>query len=109
MAHPQTRLDALAEQYSDADVSDSLERATYDDSVTTEPKETISIRLPASVLSKVRAVADARGTRTTALMREWVEECLARELAGEPPVTVAASELLAFIAEHGRVQPPRAS
>jgi hypothetical protein len=68
------QLERIAEHYEAGDASADLDRADYDDSTMAEPMVTTSLRLPKPVMDAVRAVADARGMRPTALMREWVEQ-----------------------------------
>jgi len=51
-------------------------------------------------MDAIRTAADARGMRATALMREWLEEHLARQAdTGEQMVPVSA--VIAFLAETG--------
>jgi hypothetical protein len=92
------RLEQIAERYETGDASAELERADYDDSTTAEPMVTTSLRLPKAVMDAVRAAADARGIRPTALMREWVEQhLLDQATAGEQVIPISA--VLAFLAE----------
>jgi hypothetical protein len=58
-----------------------------------------SIRLPQSLVDKVRAQATALGVPATTLMRQWVIE-KAKTPAKNAVVSVA--ELERFIAEHNR-------
>jgi hypothetical protein len=73
-----------------------------------EPMVTYALRLPQPVLDQLRAVADSRGVKVTALMREWLEERLARE-SDLGDATISASALLAFVAERTAQTRPRAS
>ena len=75
------QLEQLAAACETGDASAELERADYDDSITAEPMVTTSLRLPKPVMDAVRAAADARGVRPTALMREWVEQHLLEQAA----------------------------
>jgi ferredoxin-NADP reductase len=98
MAAPdRDRLEQAAEHYETGDASAELERADYDDSTTAEPMVTTSLRLPKPVMDAIRAAADARGIRPTALMREWVEQQLLEQAAGEQVISISA--VLAFLTE----------
>jgi hypothetical protein len=91
-------LEQVAEYYDTHDTSADLERAEYEDAVAAEPMITTSLRLPKPVMDSIRAAADARGMRATVLMREWIEERLARE-GGRGEQVVPLSALLAFLVE----------
>jgi len=92
------QLERIAEEYQTGDASAELDRAEYDDSSVAEPMVTTSLRLPKPVMDAVRAAADARGMRPTALMREWVEQQVVEQAAtGERVIPVSA--VLAFLAE----------
>jgi predicted DNA-binding ribbon-helix-helix protein len=91
-------LEQVAGYYETHDTSADLERAEYDEAVVSEPMITTSLRLPKPVMDGIRAVAEARRMRATVLMREWIEERLARETdTGEQVVPLSA--LLAFLVE----------
>ncbi len=91
-------LERVAEHYQTHDTSADLERAEYDGGTTAEPMITTSLRLPKPVMDAIRGVADVRGMRATALMREWLEQRLAEDAdAGEQVIPVSA--LMAFVAE----------
>jgi uncharacterized protein YdiU (UPF0061 family) len=91
-------LERIAEEYQTGDASAELDRAEYDDSSVAEPMVTTSLRLPKPVMDAVRAAAEARGMRPTALMREWVEQQVVEQAAtGERVIPVSA--VLAFLAE----------
>jgi len=92
------QLERIAEDYQSSDTSEDLERAEYDGTVVAEPMVTASLRLPKPVMDAVRAAADARGMRATALMREWIEGQLV-ELAATGEQVVRVSAVLAFLAE----------
>jgi hypothetical protein len=92
------QLERIAEDYQTGDASAELDRADYDDSIVAEPMVTTSLRLPKPVMDAVRAAADARGMRPTALMREWVEQQVVEQATtGEQVIPVSA--VLAFLAE----------
>jgi uncharacterized protein YdiU (UPF0061 family) len=97
-AFDREQLEQLAEDYEAGDASAELERAEYDDSTTAEPMVTTSLRLPKPVMDAVRAAADVRGMKPTALMREWVEQHLLEQATtGEQIIPISA--VLAFLAE----------
>ena len=77
----------LREFYDTHDTSDEMDDGHWVTEVNTDPMVTTSLRLPKSVLDKVRAAARARGVRPTALMREWIETLVAQ--AGTTPPTMA--------------------
>jgi uncharacterized protein YdiU (UPF0061 family) len=100
------QLERIAEDYQTGDASAELDRADYDDSTIAEPMVTTSLRLPKLVMDAVRAAADARGMRPTALMREWVEQQVVQQATtGERVIPVSA--LLAFLAEAATQQANR--
>ena len=92
------QLERIAEDYEAGDASTELDRADYDDSTVAEPMVTVSLRLPKPVMDAVRAAADARGMRPTALMREWVEQQVV-ELATAGEQVIPVSAVLAFLTE----------
>jgi uncharacterized protein YdiU (UPF0061 family) len=97
-AFDREQLERIAQEYETGDASADLERAEYDNSAVAEPMVTTSLRLPKPVMDAVRAAADARGIRPTALMREWVEQQLLDQAStGEQVVPISA--VLAFLAE----------
>jgi hypothetical protein len=91
-------LERIAEDYETGDASAELDRADYDDSAVAEPMVTISLRLPKPVMDAVRAAADARSMRPTALMREWVEQQIV-ELANVGEQVIPVSAVIAFLTE----------
>jgi CopG antitoxin of type II toxin-antitoxin system len=88
----------LAASFDEHDFSEEIENAELVDQPVTEPVIIVSLRLPKPVMDQVREAAKARGIRSTALVREWVEERLAQNTdIGE--ITIPASALPALVAE----------
>jgi hypothetical protein len=52
---------------------------------------TTSLRLPKSIMDEVRARAEQRGVKPTALMREWIEAALADQTVDVPLSVIAAA------------------
>jgi len=99
-------LERIAQDYQTSDASAELDQADYDDTSVAEPMVTTSLRLPKPVMDAVRAAADARGMRPTALMREWVEQQVVEQAtAGDRLIPVSA--VLAFLAETAARDPHR--
>jgi len=70
------------------------------DGPTTDPMQSFAVRLPASVLREVRAIARERNVSTGAVLRSMVEESLARRATDEGVVPVKS--LLALVAQAQR-------
>jgi predicted DNA binding CopG/RHH family protein len=98
MIDREQQLERIAADYETGDASAELDRADYDGGAVAEPMVTISLRLPKPVMDAVRAAADARGMRPTALMREWVEQQVV-ELATVGEQVIPVSAVIAFLAE----------
>lgn len=96
------KTDELREFYDNSDTSDLLRDAVLEqpESVA-EPMVTYALRLPKPVLDELRAAAETRNIRVSALMRVWLEERLGRESGGQDKV-VSVDDLLALVAERGR-------
>ena len=95
----------LAEHYDTTDLSSELDRAEFDE--TSDPMITTSLRLPKSVLDRVRALAADEGVKPTALMRRWVERASTNDVSTlEELMRQVLHEELApvrqFIADHER-------
>ncbi|GLZ35970.1 hypothetical protein Lesp02_81570 [Lentzea sp. NBRC 105346] len=100
-------LTKLAEHYDTTDLSSELEHAELDETVDPDPMITTSLRLPKSVLDRVRARAADEGVKPTALMRRWVEQASANDVSTleELMRQVVHDELAPvrqFIADHER-------
>lgn len=96
------KIDELREYYDNTDTSESLAEAAYDDHVAAADKVMvgITVRFPKPALDKVRAVADARGVKATALIRDIVE----RSIAGEPQpdLMISVADLQRLITERSK-------
>lgn len=95
----QAQIEELAGYYDTHEVTEEIDRAERDDTPVPEPMVITSVRLPKSVMDALRTAARTRGVGTTQLIRQWLEERLARE-GDTGDVTIPASELLALVAEH---------
>lgn len=93
-----TKLDELREHYDNTDMSEAIERATLDDRTTPtdEVMVSTSIRLPGSLMRRVRERAAEAGIPATTLMRQWV---LDRLEARETNAVVSVADLQRLIAE----------
>jgi predicted DNA-binding protein len=95
------RLEELRDYYDATDTSESVERARWDERVVgpDEVMVSTSIRLPRSLMQRVRERAAEAGVPATALMRQWV---LDRLEAGEGDEVVPVADLKRLIAERAR-------
>ncbi|MBK0866286.1 MAG: ribbon-helix-helix protein, CopG family [Saccharopolyspora sp.] len=66
-------LDELAAYYDAHDTSEEMEQGQW---VEPQPMKTTSLRLPADVVEALKKLAQARGVRYTALLREIVEQAV---------------------------------
>src|ERR1700758_5066404 len=93
------KLNKIRDHYDNADVANEFADAELDTRATDEVMVSTSIRLPQSLVDKVRAQAAALGIPAPTLMRQWVIE------KAPPPqasAVVSVAELQQFIAEHNR-------
>ena len=86
--------DELRRHYDEADTSPNLERAELDTTIVVEPMAGITIRLSSATLDAARVLANERGLRVTALLREWIEERVAEHAEDTRVVPVAALKRL---------------
>ena len=91
-------LDALRTHYDTTDLSDSIASAApeHDTIETDEIMVSTSIRLPRSLMTRVRERAAEVGIPATTLIREWVMDRLE---AGEEQAVISVADLQRFIAE----------
>jgi hypothetical protein len=96
-----SKLEELRDFYDTTDTAGSVERATWDERVVgpDEVMVSTSIRLPRSLMQRVRERAAAAGVPATALMRQWV---LDRLEAGADDEVVPVADLRRLIAERAR-------
>ncbi|MGC2565133.1 MAG: CopG family antitoxin, partial [Mycobacterium sp.] len=92
-------LTELREYYDNTDVADEFADAELDTRTTDEVMVSTSIRLPQSLVDKVRAQAAALGIPATTLMRQWVID---KATTPQANAVVSVAELQQFIAEHNR-------
>jgi hypothetical protein len=92
-------LNELRDYYDKTDVAGEFGDAELDTRTADEVMVSTSIRLPQSLVDKVREHAAALGIPATTLMRQWVIE-----KATTPPTNavVSVADLERFIAEHNR-------
>ena len=95
------KLEELRDYYDTTDTAETVERATWDERVVgpDEVMVSTSIRLPRSLMQRVRERAAEAGVPATALMRQWV---LDRLEAGEGDEVVPVADLRRLIAERAR-------
>ena len=95
------KLEGLRDLYDVTDTAESVERARWDERVVgpDEVMVSTSMRLPRSLMQRVRERAAEAGVPATALMRQWV---LDRLEAGEDEVVVPVADLKRLIAERAR-------
>jgi predicted DNA binding CopG/RHH family protein len=92
----QRKIDELREHYDTTDVAEHFQDATLSTQVADEVLVSTSIRLPQSLVNRVRDQAATLGVPATALMRQWVTE---RATDSSTPAVVSVAELQRFIAE----------
>lgn len=99
-------LEELAEYYGTNDTSSEMEDGEW---VDPRPMQTTSLRLPADVLDAVKALAQARGQRYTALIREIIEQAVSgQRLADNDEVVVRIDQRLARIEKSVAMKPQAA-
>lgn len=64
----------LAEHYDRTDLTDEIERASWEAEVQADPMVVTSLRLPKSLLDWIREQAANERVRPTALIRRWLED-----------------------------------
>lgn len=94
-----SKLNELRDYYDSTDVTSEFAGAELDTRIADEVMVSTSIRLPQSLVDKVRAQASALGIPATTLMRRWVIE---KATTPPPNAVVSVAELERFIAERNR-------
>lgn len=89
----------LREHYDATDVAEHFADAEMQTQVGDEVLVSTSIRLPQSLVNRVREQAAALGIPATALMRQWVIE---RATSPDQAAVVSVADLQRFIAEQSR-------
>lgn len=92
----QHKIDELREYYDNTDASAHFHDASVEDQAADEILVSTSIRLPQSLVNRVREQAAALGIPATALMRQWVIE---KAVSPAAPAVVSVADLQRFIAE----------
>lgn len=100
MTMNQQAIHALREHYDNNDASEHFEDATLDTRVAAEVLVSTSIRLPQSLVNRVRAQAATVGMSATALMRQWITE-RAQQPSANAVISVADLEALIAERAHG--------
>lgn len=80
------KLDEIAKWVDEHDFSEEIEQAEPNLDAVENPMITTSLRLPRDVMEGLRKVADERGIKVTALMRDWLEQRLAIDGTGDDDV-----------------------
>lgn len=89
-------MEELRRYYDNTDMSESIRRATADTTVAEEVMVSTSIRLPQSLMDRVRTQAARAGVPATTLMRQWVTDRLDDT---QSATVISVPELERFIAE----------
>ncbi len=92
----QKKINELRTHYDATDVAEHFTNAKVDTRITADVLVSTSIRLPQSLVNKVREQAAALGVPATTLMRQWVTE---KATTPQSPAVVTVADLQRFIAE----------
>jgi predicted DNA binding CopG/RHH family protein len=92
----QDKIDQLRDYYDNTDVAEHFTGATFQTDKASKILVSTSIRLPQSLMNKVRAQAAELGIPTTALIRQWVTE---RATSPSTQAVIPVADLQRFIAE----------
>lgn len=104
---PAEKLEALAAYYDTHDTSSEMEDGEW---VDPRPMKTTSLRLPTEVVDALKSLAQARGLRYTALVREIVEQVVTgTRTAGRDEVVRSIDQRLARIEKVVQDKPVEAS
>lgn len=94
LPRPAKELEDLAAYYDTHDTSSAMEEGEW---VDPRPMKTTSLRLPADVVEALKALAQTRGMRYTALVREIIEHALTGARWAKSDEFVMINERLARI------------
>ncbi|CAN5269577.1 hypothetical protein BH20ACT5_BH20ACT5_10260 [soil metagenome] len=96
-----TKLKALAEHYDNTDTAAELENATEasggDAPPVADRMTTFAVRLPLTVLERVREIAEQNNVTTSALIRRWIDAGIAEDGRGAGDRVVPVEALLELI------------
>jgi hypothetical protein len=94
------KVEELRKHYDNTSLTAEIADAELSTEVVESPMVGITVRFPAETLQQIREAATAEGSKTTALIRRWVEERLsAKELRpAAAAMRVAATNLRAATA-----------
>ena len=95
MAKPDNDEGQIGEFYTEHDLTEGAEDAEWTERPGSAVMVVTSLRVPKPIMDRVRAAANARGMKPTALMREWIEAAVA-----DGDTSVPVSMLLAAAARH---------
>lgn len=105
LPRPARELEALAAHYDTHDTALGMEHGEW---VDPRPMKTTSLRLPADVVEALKSLANARGMRYTALVREIIEHALNGVRLAATDELAQINDRLARI-ESAVVEQPRAA
>lgn len=72
----------LADYYDNTEMAEEIEDAVWEETAASDPMITTSVRLPRSLLERIRVVASGQGIKTSVLMRRLIEQNLVPEEMG---------------------------
>jgi len=104
LPRPVDELAALAEHYDTHDTAAEMERGEW---VDPRPMKTTSLRLPAEVVEALKALAQARGVRYTAFLREVLEHAVSAPGAPDHDELAGIQERLAEVEHRIDIASPR--
>ena len=72
----------LADYYDNTEMAEEIEDAVWEETAASDPMITTSVRLPRTLLERIRVVASGQGIKTSVLMRRLIEQNLVPEEMG---------------------------
>src|SRR3954451_17691825 len=103
LPRPTEELEALAAYYDTHDTSSEMESGEW---VDPRPMRTTSLRLPSDVVDALKTLAQARGIRYTAFVRDIIEEAVSGPRVAEQEDLARINERLAKTEEAVAEPPP---